>query len=94
MNFALPRQDHVLGFGILLEHQRRIFLDQLGDGGGELDFVLAVLRCDRQAIDRASASRCRALRHRDLAVDSGLAGADVSSRASATVSPAARLRVS
>ena len=38
--------------GILLEHQRGIFLDQLGDGGGDLDFVLAVGGFDGKPIDR------------------------------------------
>ena len=69
MDFALPRQDHVMGFGILLEYQRRVFLAQLGDGRSQLDLVLAVLRRHRQAIDRRQPSRAAAGRRRDLAVD-------------------------
>ncbi len=42
MDLALPRQQHLLGGGILLERQGGIFLDQFGDGRGDLDLVLAV----------------------------------------------------
>ncbi len=77
-----------MGFGILLEQQRRVFLAQLGDGSSELDLVLPVLRPPPPGDRPVSAFRCRHGRRQDLAVDSVSPVANGSSRASATVSPA------
>ena len=52
MDFALAGQYHFMQFGVLLEMQRGVFLDQLADRGGEFHFVLAVGRFDGEAIDR------------------------------------------
>ena len=66
VDFALAGQRHFVQFGVLLEHQRRLFLDQLGDGGGQLDLVLAVSGFDRQPVDRRQHLR-RLFRRRSLA---------------------------
>jgi len=87
VDFALPRQHHFLGLSVVLEHQAGIFLDQLGECRGNLDFVLAVARGDGQAIDRRQSSRGRC-RASALFDDSRSPVTTLSSRASTTVSPA------
>ena len=77
-----------MGFGILLEQQRRVFLAQLGDRAGELDLVLAVLRPRPRGDRPASAFRFRHGRRRIWRWTSRSPVANGSSRASATRSPA------
>ena len=51
MHFALAPQDHFMRALVLFKRQRRIFLDELGYGTGELHFILAVGDRDGKPID-------------------------------------------
>src|SRR3546814_11691583 len=52
MDLALAAQQHLVGVAVVLQHQRGILLAELGDAGGELHLVLAVVRPDCQAEHR------------------------------------------
>ena len=51
MHFALAPQHHFMCVVIMLEAERGILLDKLGNGAGELDLVLAVVDRDGETID-------------------------------------------
>ena len=55
MHIALAPQHHLAQFGVLLELERRVFVDQSADRAGQLDIVATLLGMDRKAVDRLRA---------------------------------------
>src|SRR3546814_1645189 len=68
MDLALAAQQHLVGVAVVLQHQRGILLAELGDAGGELHLVLAVVRPDCQARSEEHTSELQSLMRISYAV--------------------------
>ena len=57
VDLALPPQQHLIGVGVLLEGERRVLLDEFGEGAGEPHLVGPFLGGDRQRVNRLERAR-------------------------------------